>query len=277
MVGEVNFAFRRRPAFFAAAAALSLAAPSLTACNPMDVFGPKPDPVLVSLAQQAHADAAVDGADAALRAEQAKELDAEIARLCGQTPEGQTPGTCIVDEPATPLDAKALGPELIDEYLAALDTAPESSRELLIVQAIELVVAGAKPNVSAPSSTDDLVLARSILSAEHATVYALEASRAFIEGSDAFDALLASHETRILTLSALIPDAPESAPGYSFPHSVPGPQLISEAEDSVLHTWVEAAVNAQDPAFFIAGAGGVAQAIQAYDPSFSFTTETISA
>ncbi|APT92336.1 hypothetical protein CPHO_04895 [Corynebacterium phocae] len=199
---------------------------TLCACAPVvELFGPRPDSALVELAA---------AEQAAGRTEHADALFAEVYRLCGTTPEGGPPHTCLVDrEQAVRNLADSPAPALLDARV------PEESRPLIISLAINNAAAQrrqnlegnpSEDNVANPSSDDPLGLpalpaqlteneanqARALLDWEYQVIWGLDFARAYAsEGlEERVDGLINDHQEIAQRLSAALDSAPVPAAGY---------------------------------------------------------------
>lgn len=216
-------------------ASLSLAAvPLLSSCAVVDLLGPRPNPELLELAEQATVDEHVltESAPelAALRGEQADALYAEIERLCGRDPAGELPETCAVDTdvPVAPEVAGESAEVVLERalagHLAAGDRVPAESVDLVTIQSVELAGVDEGTELGeAPfiDDEDDLAAARALLEQEFAAEYGLGVARAFIDPVRValIDAQLQAHRERILTLQAVLSptgEMPLPQAGYEF-------------------------------------------------------------
>lgn len=239
-----------------------MAGAAFTACSPAEVFGPRPDPELVQLAQQAEADAAAaDGEVAALREEHAAELYTEIARLCGLDESGAPPSSCAVDDPDPAPEAS---PVPLGRYLEVVDDVPEQSRDLVVDQAIDLAVLDSSEAPATAVDEDDHGLVAKMIEREHAAVYGLKSARAFASEPAGVDELVERHQARLLSAQQTIPDPPVAAAGYTGADVSAGDEFIRTEEDNLIAAWRAAAADStteQGRALLIAGA---ADAIDAY-------------
>ena len=103
--------------------------PLLASCS-VEMLGPRPNPELSTLADQAHATG---------RAADAAELEAEIARLCGTHEDGTVPTSC--DYAPTPVEEA----DAFEVTVAAVDDVPAESRDLVARQAVALAAGEAAP------------------------------------------------------------------------------------------------------------------------------------
>lgn len=251
--------------------AVTLCALPLTACNALDIVGPRPNAELVALAQQAFADGQVldDATLAHTRQTQATQLFNEVERLCGTTEAGEPPTTCAFDrgpgEATGNADPTAAASLATAALLDAAASAPEDSVTLLVAQAIDLR-AGQAEDESADldgetlENEEDLEAARAMLRAEYAAQYGFGMATAYAdEATDArLDELRASSDARALILrEALEPagDVPEAAPGYDF-EGVPAPGDAASAgayaqsqQQTLIDQWRATAAHAQSDAF----------------------------
>ncbi|WPF65299.1 MULTISPECIES: hypothetical protein [unclassified Corynebacterium] len=229
------------------ALALSLAAaPLLSGCEVDRFFGPRPNAAVSELAAGARADAdrlSIDDPHlAALREEQARTFDAEVARLCGTQEDGSTPASCTTDqaEQTEPLEHTGL-----EQILLSFASLPEESRPLAAQQAIILAEATDTTDVAEAAEKADLTAsptaadaAREVLRREHALAYGVGVAKAF-GASDLADLTSAINERIAALTTALEPtgDVPVAEAGYLIT-GVPSPTDAASAQE-----FVSAAIN----------------------------------
>lgn len=239
---RVNSAAHRRSA---ALLTVAVASVGLSSCT----FGPRPNPELLELAQQATADGRTAHADA---------LYAEIERLCGLDEQGEVPTSCEVEHSAGDLRPS---PAPLGAYLDA--QVPEESVDLVTLQAVELASQDTS-ELPATEVTDpeDQELVREVLRTEHAAVYGLEAARAYASDPDYVDRLVDKHEQRVDVLSEAVPDAPVAAAGYTFGAMELDDALVEHIERSTADAWAAAAADAtsvEGRSLLVQGAGRALQ------------------
>lgn len=216
-----------------------LLVPLLASCSfdLVDMFGPQPDAQIAALADRAHADG---------RADDAAELEAEIARLCGFHEDGTVPDSCAyTPSPVEPADG-------FQVTVNAVDDVPAESRDLVARQAISL--ADGEP------ATYDLAAdpvaaeqARALLRADLATLHGLETARAFHPGS-VTDPLIDATSDRITLLrEALAPtgEVPVAEPGYEIAAGVDPAEagFVDKLAQASHDTWLAAVRDAEDDAW----------------------------
>lgn len=203
--------------------------PLLASCS-VEMLGPRPNPELSTLADQAHATG---------RAADAAELEAEIARLCGTHEDGTVPTSC--DYVPTPVEEA----DAFEVTVAAVDDVPAESRDLVARQAVALAAGEAAP---VPLSEAAAEQARALLRTEYAHVYGLQVAQAF-HGD--VETLIDAAETRITALREVLApagDVPVAEPGYAVSGELsPGDEgfvtaLVAERDA----TWLNAVSDADD-------------------------------
>lgn len=203
--------------------------PLLASCS-VEMLGPRPNPELSTLADQAHATG---------RAADAAELEAEIARLCGTHEDGTVPTSC--DYAPTPVEEA----DAFEVTVAAVDDVPAESRDLVARQAVALAAGEAAP---VPLSEAAAEQARALLRTEYAHVYGLQVAQAF-HGD--VETLIDAAETRITALREVLApagDVPVAEPGYAVSGELsPGGEgfvtaLVAERDA----TWLNAVSDADD-------------------------------
>ncbi|HJD78129.1 MAG TPA: hypothetical protein K8V93_03855 [Corynebacterium pollutisoli] len=203
--------------------------PLLASCS-VEMLGPRPNPELSTLADQAHATG---------RAADAAELEAEIARLCGTHEDGTVPTSC--DYAPTPVEEA----DAFEVTVAAVDDVPAESRDLVARQAVALAAGEAAP---VPLSEAAAEQARALLRTEYAHVYGLQVAQAF-HGD--VETLIDAAETRITALREVLApagDVPVAEPGYAVSGELsPGDEgfvtaLVAERDAA----WLNAVSDADD-------------------------------
>lgn len=218
----------------------------LSSCTLIDVFGPRPDAALTQLARQADADAAqAEGDLATLRTEHASELYDEIARLCGRDDQGAVPESCEI--PSSPKESVAASPAPLGKYLEALGDVPDESHDLVVDQSIDLAVLDSSELMPLTITEADRGVVVDMIEREYATTYALKAARAYASDPAAVDALVESHQKRLLKLSSAIADPPVPAAGYELGDISTGDDFIRTEEENLIAAWRAAAAAAEDP------------------------------
>lgn len=203
--------------------------PLLASCS-VEMLGPRPNPELSTLADQAHATG---------RAADAAELEAEIARLCGTHEDGTVPTSC--DYAPTPVEEA----DAFEVTVAAVDDVPAESRDLVARQAVALAAGEAAP---VPLSEAAAEQARALLRTEYAHVYGLQVAQAF-HGD--VETLIDAAEMRITALREVLApagDVPVAEPGYAVSGKFsPGDEgfvtaLVAERDAA----WLNAVSDADD-------------------------------
>lgn len=203
--------------------------PLLASCS-VEMLGPRPNPELSTLADQAHATG---------RAADAAELEAEIARLCGTHEDGTVPTSC--DYAPAPVEEA----DAFEVTVAAVDDVPAESRDLVARQAVALAAGEAAP---VPLSEAAAEQARALLRTEYAHVYGLQVAQAF-HGD--VETLIDAAETRITALREVLApagDVPVAEPGYAVSGELsPGDEgfvtaLVAERDAA----WLNAVSDADD-------------------------------
>ena len=203
--------------------------PLLASCS-VEMLGPRPNPELSTLADQAHATG---------RAADAAELEAEIARLCGTHEDGTVPTSC--DYAPTPVEEA----DAFEVTVAAVDDVPAESRDLVARQAVALAAGEAAP-VPLPEAAAEQ--ARALLRTEYAHVYGLQVAQAF-HGD--VETLIDAAEMRITALREVLApagDVPVAEPGYAVSGELsPGDEgfvtaLVAERDAA----WLNAVSDADD-------------------------------
>ncbi|MHA2789215.1 hypothetical protein ACXZ66_08745 [Corynebacterium sp. S7] len=215
---------------------------SLAGCSSvMDVFGPKANRQLVTLAHQAEADAASlhdDSSAQELRTVQASQLFDEITRLCGVDENGHPPASCEVSTENDRAGASSISDAARQSVTYLIDNRkalPEDSVDLVVAQSIDLVAAAGLPlpeGGAAEPDTADHAAAKDMLSREYAMQYGLGLASAFAdEGLQArIDTLAEASMQRSTSLEEFVgaDAASASAMGYEF-QSGQSPQTTEEA------------------------------------------------
>lgn len=216
--------------------------PLLASCS-VEMLGPHPNPELSALADQAHATG---------RTNDAAELEAEIARLCGTHDDGTVPASCDY-VPAAVEEADAF-----EVTVAAVDDVPAESRDLIARQALALAAdetAPAPVPLPVPLSEGAAEQARALLRTEYAHLYGLEVAQAF-HGD--VETLIDAAETRITALRGVldptgdvpVPEAGYTASGELSPedegfvpalvaeHDAAWLNAVSDADDDEWRAWL---------------------------------------
>lgn len=208
--------------------------PLLASCS-VEMLGPRPNPELSTLADQAHATG---------RAADAAELEAEIVRICGTHEDGTVPASC--DYVPTPVEEA----DAFEVTVAAVDDVPAESRDLVARQAVALAAGEAEP-VPVPLTEAAAEQARALLRTEYAHLYGLEVAQAF-HGD--VETLIDDAETRITALREVLApagDVPVAEAGYAVSGELsPGdegfvPALVAERDAA----WLNAVSDADDDAW----------------------------
>ena len=192
--------------------AVTLCALPLTACDALDIVGPRPNAELIALAQQAFADGQVldDATLAHTRHTQATQLFNEVERLCGTTEAGEVPTTCAVErgpgEATGNADPTAAASLATAALLDAAANVPEDSVTLLVAQAIDLragqAADAADVDGEALDNEEDIEAARAMLRAEYAAQYGFAMATAYAdEHPDDVPALIAAEVSMLKTLA----------------------------------------------------------------------------
>lgn len=214
-----------------------VAAAPLSACSPIDVFGPRPDAQLVSMARQAEADAeTLEGPVAEMRGFHARQLYDEISRLCGLDPQGQPPSSCEVErglgEAVGAKDPAAAAAVVSEDAVA--ERVPADSKPLVVAQAIDLAAASDTAlNVDSLDNEELKEVAAGLISEEFAVQFGLDLASAYCDDAtqERIDALRPLHDERIDALRTLFPELPQRAPGYEVDGG--GPTDVASAASFV--------------------------------------------
>ncbi|SDR93439.1 protein of unknown function [Corynebacterium timonense] len=231
----------------------------LASCS---LLGPRPNGEILTLAQQAEADAAaLGGAPAAgLRAEQAEQLYGEITRLCGTDEVGAPPQSCAVErgagEAAGVANVAALAHAAPAAGAQAAGAVPAESVDLVVAQAID-ITATEPVDLLAPEVTDkaDLAAARDMLAHEYALDYALGVALAFSDdatGARIDELRAAAGQRRFALVRLLHPtgEVPAAAPGYELPageqptDAASAAALVDSLDSALVSHWRETAAAA---------------------------------
>lgn len=255
-------ALRRLPA----TACALITAVALTGCSAaVDALGPRPNQTLVSLAQQATADAeTMEASDIQqLRALHAEQLYEEIERLCGRDETGAVPSSCEVERNA---GETAYSPDPLGVYLT-VNKVPAESSDLVNSQAIDIAAHHTSDFEAVPVTESEREIITNLLEAEFAAVYAVDMARAYVSPEEAslVDELVEAHELRILTLQNCLPEPliPPAAYTGSEEDFGRGMEYIAEVENALESTWRAAAGEAHSPdtrGLIIRGAGDMVAA-----------------
>lgn len=211
------------------------AAAALAGCSVMDVVGPRPNAQLVSLANQAEADALAGDADLReLRAAQAGQLRGEALRLCGTAPDGEVPPTCAFELDAAGVTAEPLA-QLVDSTVVTAPRLPEESVDLVVAQAVD--AAALRPVELAPEglvlADADFEPATAALQREYALAYGLGLAEAFADGTlrGRIHSLQAASEQRVTLLeSGFDTDIPVAPAGFQVAGGQPPANTAEAAE-----------------------------------------------
>ena len=238
-----------------------LVASTVAGCTVMDVVGPRPNAEIVALARQAAAD---EAAGSELRGAQKQALVNEALRLCGTTPQGETPSSCSVELGELP--AAADTGSLVAMTAEAAKRVPEDSVDLVVAQAIDAAAAGgvdledAHPGASELDAADpaDAASQKDILEREYAFQYGLGVAKAF--GDDALaDRIVeldrASKERVAALVESVDRDTPETvaAPGYLIGDAeqptdeASAAALVEHLRQNLVDEWRHTAAAANDP------------------------------
>ncbi|MDR7329565.1 DUF4439 domain-containing protein [Corynebacterium guangdongense] len=256
-----------------AAAAL---ASTLAGCSVVDALGPSANSQVLTLGQLAESDAeAWSGEAADLRAHHARDLFAEVERLCGTDEEGRIPESCDYERANPEVTAHEDAAGSLAEYVDLIPAAPAESRELLTAQAVDLAALADQPPAAPELSPADAELARDLLRREFAAVYALDLAQAYTDPADtaALDTLIDAHDTRVRLLEdALGPtgDVPVAEAGYAVPETeapsdpAGARSFAVDVEHSLVQSWAQAAaqVDGASLGWFLALAGDAARALE---------------
>lgn len=248
------------------------AAVGLTGCaTVVDTFGPKPQPELQVMAEQARADAerVSDNANfAELRDDQAEELDHEITRLCGTDDNGDPPPSCHPEEQAGATGATTAHESAGNTVNYVVDHAhaiPEDSKDLVRWQAAQLSgAAGLDVEVGAVPVEADATAARQMLEREYAFQYGLGLASAWADEpfQTSIDKMWdASHE-RTVALRAISEESdvelnapPAISPGYEMSNTE-APQTAEQAaafvdqlNSQIELDWAHTVFEAESPAW----------------------------
>lgn len=239
------------------------AAAALTACSPVDVFGPRPDTDLLTLARQAEADAGTLKGDAAgMREFHARQLFDEITRLCGTDSTGLPPSSCEVErgpgDEAGANDPAAAAAALTESLVSTSGKLPDESVPLVVAQAIDLAASlpqGSDLGFPVPAEpiADEALkeTAAAMIKEEYAVQFGLDLASAYADDNlqARIDNLRPLHDARIDALREAFPDLPQRAPGYEVDGG--GPTTTAEAaafvgdmESNLIDRWRAAASDA---------------------------------
>lgn len=257
-------------------AATALAA-TLTGCSVVDALGPSANSQVLTLGQLAEADAQAWPDDAAgLRAHHARDLFAEVERLCGTDDDGRVPDSCGYERVSPEVTAHPDAVCSLADYVDLIPAAPAESRDLLTAQAVDLAALVDEAAVpAAPELSEaDAALVRDLLEREFAAVYALDLAQAYTdeEATAQLGELIDAHNARIGRLrAALAPagDVPVAEAGYAFPDlnapadSAGALAFAADVEHSLTSAWAQAAteVDGDSLGWFLVLAGDAARAV----------------
>lgn len=207
----------------------------LSGCTVMDVVGPRANSEILALARQAASDAA---AGDELRGAQQQQLIYEALRLCGTTPSGETPSSCVVELGELPAATDAAG--VVADTVQASSRVPAESVDLVVAQAID--AAAAEPvDLSAIEGSfggsfsvggEDANTARRILEREYAFQYALGVAKAFGDADlrSRIDALEDASTERAALLADILIDGETGAAVPPVPPVPAAGYIIPDAE-----------------------------------------------
>lgn len=237
-----------------------VAALPLTACSPVDIFGPHANATIMELAKQASADQL--GGDTEwnkLRAAHADQLQEEARRLCGINDRGEVPTSCNVTYGDTDLPASGNAQDLVAHTAQVATKVPSDSRDLVIAQAIdaaataELPIDGFKSPIE---GLEPLNAAKELLSAEYAVEFGLDIASAYADTQlhSRINDLRLLHDARVATLHHAFPtgDLPTREAGYEIPEGAPtnpaeATAFVHALENNLVEHWRAAAANADSP------------------------------
>lgn len=236
----------------------ALAVP-LTACSPLDVFGPHANSEIMALAKQASADKVFgDGEWSELRAFHAEQLQDEARRLCGTDETGEPPSSCNVAYGDTDLPASGDAAALVAQTAEAAGKVPEDSVDLVVAQAVDAVAAAEDPlalmDTAAPIDDDAAAeAAKQLASAEYAVDYGLDIASAYADDAlqGRIDELRTLHDARLAALRDSFPAGtlPVREAGYEIPGGAPAntaeaAAFVDALEDELVERWRNAAADA---------------------------------
>ena len=233
----------------------------LSACSPLDVFGPRANGTIMKLAKQASADKVFgDGEWSELRAFHAEQLKDEARRLCGTNDAGEVPPSCDVTYGDTDLPGDTNARALVSLTAEAADKVPDESRALVVAQAIDAATT-AKLGIEDPTpidekDTDALEAAKQLISAEYAVEYGLDIASAYADDQlqGRIDHLRTLHDARLAVLHHAFPAAelPAREAGYEIPQGAPtttadAVAFVDTLEKDLIDRWRAAAATADSP------------------------------
>lgn len=261
----------------AATGILTAVALSVSACSPVDLFGPRADGEIMALAKQASADQFSGDAEwDELRARQAEQLQDEARRLCGTDENGATPSSCDTTYGDTDLPAAGDTAALVSATVTAADKVPEESVDLIIAQAID-AVAATDASLSLAEPIDDAAsveAAGQLLRDEYAVSFGLDVASAFADDATQarIDELRTLSDDRLQALLGILPaeGLPSREAGYEIPGGSPtnpaeASAFIEDLATNIADRWRKAASNADNPQWreaAIYAAGHAQRAIQ---------------
>ncbi|WP_143063377.1 hypothetical protein [Corynebacterium cystitidis] len=246
------FSSRRPAAILFAAIALSVV-PASGCSVVLDAVGPRPDTELVQLAHQADADAASlsEPSAQALREKQARELYAEISRVCGVDSDGRPPASCEVKQANEATGAANLADagEAMARFTAdEAQQLPDGSIDLVVAQVVDTLAASDFTLPGAPEVLTDEQDARAALEMaqrEYAFRYGLGLASAYADDAlqERIDALQDASQERLGLLATVVPEQlhdPAVAAGYEFQGIEPPTttEAASALVDSLVHSVV---------------------------------------
>lgn len=236
----------------------ALAVP-LTACSPLDVFGPHANSEIMALAKQASADkASGDEAWRELRTFHAEQLQDEARRLCGTDENGEPPSSCNVTYGDTDLPASGDAAALVAQTAEAAGKVPEDSVDLVVAQAVDAVAAAEDPlalmDTAAPIDDDAAAeAAKQLASSEYAVDYGLDIATAYADDAlqGRIDELRTLHDGRLAALRDSFPagtlpvrEAGYEVPGGSPANAAEAAAFVDTLEDELVERWRNAAADA---------------------------------
>ena len=248
---------------FAVILTTALAAP-LAACSPLDVFGPRPNSEIMTLAKQASADAEasspISGSDDSnakwneLRIFHAKQLQDEARRLCGTDENGETPSTCQVEYDGTHLPVGGDAAALVKQTTESVGKVPDESVDLIVAQAIDAAAAADLP-LELTTIDDETALdaAKQLVSAEYAVDFGLDIATAYADDplQDRIDSLRSLADARLSALHSAFPEGqlPSREAGYEIPGGTPtnpaeAAAFVDTLESDLVDHWRAAAGDA---------------------------------
>lgn len=203
---------------------------------------PTPNETLVSLGEQARSDSTSEDARyAAVRADQAKQLFDEVARLCGTNSEGETPEACAAPTATptvTPLAPAAAATGVLD----ALEKVESSSLPRIAAIYTQLAMLAEPVEVTPPTSADS-----AMREWENAVVYGLEVAIAF-SGSATKDVKksLEHHQNVATALPVGTTPSPTAYDLSQYPDPDQTYEFLLALESDSVSKWQQSAVQSTD-------------------------------